>query len=633
MSDPLFESREKLLDELRSIEAADQDRLIAGLAKSLSNDVDNEGAIGAITGNKYLDSIGIRSDSSVDITCNRARLSDYPADMPLREVLVLKDSSGKLVDPSSIDVFNRFIEGAARNQDNLLRSNLTNDKGEVIAKAGEYRDSFYRNMNLVLDPPKSMSEISIRLLNVLDDSLRSNDRTLAFYKSQSNKKLDMFDLAKIIKDGSTREYINSTMDCIAYPGLYERLRSVYIITLNHRLNEFFSAKVDAGEFNMSYSDLAKAANKCCKYAISKAQESIRIERIGNRVSNIFDECAEKQLTIAKNIKLKIENGQKTHTQYGKTIRLDPKKPIWDQVVQAQKNYVPWVGKKLDALVSKGLVEVAASAIAKRNGRDYVSSGDVDAALGAIASARKNVGEFDSIKGFVKRLAGPGNENFANAAAGYLQANAEKRQTMIGGVANLATKLATYSRGQIPASTASVHEALKGHRELATNPELAKHFAGDGSAVNNGPAAKRVRVNGEDRKLGHAVAATALLRANGGVPTLRQVNDSMSHFNLSVKAAQDQATKIRALNDGFAVRLGREERLNERQKIQRDIAARHHVTGGKVGGEVVLAGKKIDDKTAAAINAGLKQYGLKLRQTVEPEAPKPIKTSDDKAPKI
>lgn len=600
-SNSLFLSREEILEELRSIEGADLDRFIAGLADQVGRNVDNSQSIGSKTGNNYLDSIGLSSDSSVSIFYPRNRLADFPTDMPLNNLLLLKDSAGGFVDPNSIDAFKKFWDGYVRNDDNYAKKDIFSKEGNLVCKEGDFKDGFFRGINNLGDP-KSMSEISLRLLNVLDDGLRSNGRTLDLYKAYSNAGLTMDDLTREGNKFITRESFNSALDCIAYPGIYERTRSIYITALNHRLNEFFAAKAESGDFGVTYSDLRRVANSCQKYALKQAKKSIEHERIINDRRQDFEIAAERQISIADSLSQKIKDGQKTSTQYGKTIRLDPKKPLIEQIKQAQKNYIPWVNKKLDDLVeTKGFVTIAAAAIAKRNGRDSVTSGDIDAARGAIASARKNVGEFSSTQDFLKKLAGPGNTQFANKLSGYLRANAEKRQTFISGVEHLATKLATYNRGQIPGV--------------------------------EGEASKRIRTNADDRKLGQMVAGSALLKAGGEIPTLKQVNSSMSEHKLSVKAAQEQAAKIRALDNGLAVKLGRQERLSQRESIQRDITARHHISGGNVAGEEVVKGN-VDQQEAAKIREGLTRLGLAPKpKPVEPEAPKLPKDPDDKGPKI
>ncbi len=627
-SNSLFLSREEILDELRSIEGADLDRFVADLAEQIKDHVDNSKSIGIKTGNDYLDSIGLSSDSNIDIIYQRNRLADFPVDMPLNNLLLLKDDSGGFIDPNSVDAFKKFWDGYVRDDDNYARTDIFSKDGSLVCRAGDFEDGFFRSINDLGDP-KSMSEISIRLINVLDDGLRSDNRTLDLYKEYSNKGWTLSDLEANKEKLKTSEAFNSALDCIAYPGLYERTRSVFIASLNHRLNEFFAAKSNASDFKVTYSDLRRLANSCQKYAVTKAKESIEYDRINRDVDESFAILARSQISISRSIKRKIENEQKTHTQYGKTIRLDPNKPLKDQIKKIQDGYKPWVGKKLDDLESKGLVSIAAAAIAKRNGRDYVSGDDIDAARGAIASARKVVGEFNSAQDFLKRLAGPGNAEFAKKLSGYLRANAEKRQTFIGGVEGLATKLATYNRGQIPTPTQGLGR-LQGHRELETNPDLAKAAV---AAAASGQASRRIRTNADDRKIGQAVAATALLKAGGDIPTLKQVNASMGQFKLSVKAAQEQATKIRALNDGLAVRLGRQEALSQREAIQRDALARHHVSGGSIAGDEVVKGK-VDPQTAVNIHKAFQQLGLTYKPKVaEPEAPKPTKDPDDKGPKL
>ncbi|MWV14155.1 hypothetical protein F3I62_18805 [Pseudomonas sp. R-28-1W-6] len=594
ISNPLFQSRTEILSELNDIESADLRQFFVRESEKIHGDIEGDSGTGKRTGNPYLDKVGVSSDSVLPDKYSRTRTKSehspaFPDDMPLRNLLLRKDVNGAWKDPNSIDPFNRFWKVFSQNDDNKNHNE-------------EYKDRFFQSIGSEAYP-RSMSEISVRLMNVLDEELSLKLLDMDSLKRFSNKNLTYDDISRGIKSGAIKQdEINAAYECAAHPGIHSRLKTIYISALNHRLGDYFEKRVESGKYDASYSDLKKIAYACQKYALDQARLSIKHERELIKCQNYFIDATSK--VIHEAMVDRSLAGQKTYSQYGRTVRFDPKKPMQDQLKAIRDAYPAWVSKRLDNLVSKGLVPSAAAAIAAKNGRIHATAEDVKAALKAIESARKNVGEFSSTKDFLTRLSG--SDAIGKQLSSYLNSAATARQSLLAGVEGLATKLATYQRGQMPNSS--------------------------------GTTSSRARTNFDDRMMGQAVAATAILQAGNKLPSLKIINQSLSEFGLSVSAAKQQVKQAKVLDQGLAVRLGKAE-ARGKGTVKQDLALRDQL-GAQQSGNVLKAKKSPDSSRMESIDRHLAERGVALRKevikqesTAKPEAPKPADDPDKKGPKI
>lgn len=596
-SNNLFLSREEILNLLRDLGASDQHHFFQSLADSIGNEINGLqgpvvlGPVGSspvinqvITGNPYIDGLGIQINPALIPIKVPGVGKDFPPGFDIKSVLFLKDPSGNLVDPNSADIFKVFWKGLLQNDNNF--------------KDGNFISKFWERTN-ELGVPESMSELSARLVSVLEKGLLSKDLSLSTLKKYSTAGMTLRDLEELNTSGLTPQAYLSILDTIASPGIYERTQSIFISALNNKLSQLFYEKVSSGDFTCSYNELSREAWSCFKLAHEQARHSLNDEKFLNKIGVSLSKKIE--MIFEDRINKKLSAGQKTHTEYGKTIRLDPKKDIVKQLAVIQAGYKPWVGKKLDELVERGLVSVAAAAIAKRNGQQLVTEQHVKAALAEIDSARKNVGKFSSTADFLKKLAGPQNEAFAKNLASHLSGNAKSRQTHMAEIEKLSSKLATFNRGQVQGK--------------------------DGST----PA--QVRLNAQDRRVGQAVAANALLKASGGVPSMKQVHAALIDANLSVKDARASAQTSRTFKQGLAISMARQESRTARESIQRNAEIRHQFGDKAVPGKVLFDGGSSETDTAKArdvLNKALAAIGRKFKQeTPDSPAPKPT----DKGPKI
>lgn len=431
---------------------------------------------------------------------------DFPDGFRPKSLVALVDTSGNYVNPRDPVHIKKLLSEVFSNE----------EFGEKV------RDGF---LNKIYELDVSdVTEVSARLLNVLDDMLKRRGFDPSLMNDMKRTKITWDDVVKQVNAGQAVTAIKIA-EC---DGLYERMRSMFISSMNYRITQMSIQKNARNDTSLSYDTFVKMAYACSKFAIDNARATIRIEQAIDYSKNKISESFENLSLLL--IKRAIDANQKTISLYGKTIRLKPGADITKQIERIKTGYTGWVNKHLDSLESRGLSTVIAAAIARGDRRDIVTHSDIETAKTFIRDARKTPGKFDSINNVLNRLSK--DDQFAKNAGRFL-ASGTRRNSLMSELSKLGSKL-------------SMHND------------------------------KRSRLRASDRAVGQALAANTILRSAGNVPGIQTINKSLTAMGLSVKRSIDAGRRIRDVNAGLLTSLRRIDDINARRLADIQMRARQQL---------------------------------------------------------